>query len=116
MNSVRKNIGFDLVEIARFKKLGKNAPFFKKVFTERERLYCFLYKNPFPHLAGIFAAKEAAAKALGVNKFPFAAIEVRHAPSGKPELWLGGKRIKRVAVSISHTDTAAGAVVIVNGR
>lgn len=107
-----KHVGFDLVAIARFRKLGKNAPFFKKVFTERERRYCFSYKNPFPHLAGIFAVKEAASKALGVNKFPFAAIEVRHAPSGKPELWLGGKKAKTAAVSISHTDNMAGAVVI----
>jgi phosphopantetheine--protein transferase-like protein len=108
-----KHIGFDIVEVARFKKLGKNSPFFKKVFTERERIYCFSYKNPFPHFAGIFAVKEAVGKALGVNKFPLTAIEVRHAPSGKPELWLRGKRTKVVAVSISHTDTVAGAVVIV---
>lgn len=113
MSSVSiKHIGFDLVEVARFKKLGKDNPFFKKVFTERERLYCFSYKNPFPHLAGIFAVKEAVGKTLGVNQFSFMAIEVRHAPSGKPELWLRGKRTKAVMVSISHTDTMAGAVVI----
>lgn len=113
MSPVRiKHIGFDLVEVARFKKLGKNAPFLQKVFTERERLYCFSYKNPFPHLAGIFAVKEAAVKAMGVNKFSLAVIEVRHALSGKPELWLSRKRIKTVAVSVSHTDNVAGAVVI----
>jgi len=112
MSSTQKKIGFDLVEVTRFKKLGKNSPFFKKVFTARERLYCFSYKNPFPHLAGIFAVKEAVSKALGVKEFPFMAIEVRHALSGKPELWLKGKRTKAVAVSISHTDTVAGALVI----
>lgn len=113
MNASRqKNIGFDLVEVARFKKLGKNTPFFKKIFTERERRYCFSYKNPFPHLAGIFAVKEAVKKALGIHHFPFAAIEVRHALSGKPELWLKGRRAKAVAVSVSHTDTVAGAVII----
>lgn len=114
MNIVKqKNIGFDLVEVARFKRIGKNAPFFKKVFTERERRHCRSYKNPLPHFAGIFAAKEAASKALGVKKFPFADIEVRHASSGKPELWFQGKHIKSAAVSISHTDTVAGAVAMV---
>lgn len=107
-----RSIGLDLVEIARFRGYKKNNSFLKKVFTEQERLYCFSYKNPFPHLAGIFALKEAARKALGVHKFSFADIEVRHAPSGKPELWLKGRRAKIIAVSISHTDTVAGAVVI----
>lgn len=114
MNIVKqKNIGFDLVEVARFKRIGKNAPFFKKIFTERERRHCRSYKNPSPHFAGIFAAKEAASKALGVKKFPLSSIEIRHDSSGKPEVWFKGKQIKPAAVSISHTDTLAGAVVIV---
>lgn len=107
-----KSMGFDLVEVARFRGFKKNDSFLQKVFTERERSYCFSYKNPFPHLAGIFAVKEAAGKALDVRKFPLASIEIRHAPSGKPELWLRGKRTEAVVVSISHTDTMAGAVVI----
>lgn len=106
------SVGFDLAEVGRFRRCKKNDSFLKKVFTERERLYCFSYKNPFPHLAGIFAVKEAAVKAMDVNKLPLAAVEVRHTLSGKPELWLSGKRIKTAAVSISHTDNVAGAVVI----
>ena len=109
----QKNIGFDLVEVVRFKRIGKNAPFFKKVFRERERRHCRSYKNPSPHFAGIFAAKEAASKALGVKKFPFSSIEIRHDSSGKPEVWFKGKRIKSAAVSISHTNTMAGAVVMI---
>lgn len=111
-NHKPSSVGFDLVEVGRFRGYKKNDSFLKKVFTERERFYCFSYKNPFPHLAGIFAVKEAAVKAMGVNKFSLAVIEVRHALSGKPELWLSRKRIKTVAVSISHTDNVAGAVVI----
>lgn len=107
-----KQVGFDLVEIARFRRLKEDAHFFKKAFTERERLHCLSFKNPFPHFAGIFSVKEAGSKALGVDKFPLIALEVRHASSGKPELWTRGKRIKGVVVSVSHTDTTAGAVVI----
>lgn len=111
-NYKSRSVGLDLVEIARFRGYKKNDSFLKKVFTQQERFYCFSYKNPFPHLAGIFALKEAARKALGVNKFSFADIEVHHAPSGKPELWLKGRRTNIIAVSISHTDAVAGAVVI----
>jgi len=109
-----KSVGFDLVDIARFKRLKKGDPFLKKVFTDQERTYCFARKAPAPHLAGIFAAKEAVLKALGANKFFFKDIEVRHASSGQPEIWLKTKRSNGVYISISHTKITAGAIAIVN--
>ena len=108
-----KKIGFDLVEIARFKKMipGRTNPFFKKVFTDSELDYCFSYKNPEAHLAGLFAAKEAVSKALGVLKYPFAEIEIRHAKDGMPLAYKNNRRLK-IALSITHTDSIAGAIAV----
>jgi holo-[acyl-carrier protein] synthase len=108
-----KGIGFDLVEIARLRKIGRSHAFFKKVFTAHERKYCFSYGDPFPHLAGIFAAKEATAKVLDARKIHFTAVEIRHNKNGRPEVWLGGRRLSKSFVSISHARTTAGAVVTV---
>ena len=106
-------IGLDLVDIVRFKNLKKGDAFLKKVFTDQEQNYCFTHKAPAPHLAGIFAAKEAALKALGANKYVFRDIEVRHTLSGQPEVWLKTKRNSRIRISISHTNVTAGAVAII---
>jgi len=38
--------------------------FLKRLFTEREINYCYRFKDPIPHLAARFSAKEAFAKAL----------------------------------------------------
>ncbi len=66
-------IGTDIVEINRIKKAvhkwGKR--FLHRIYTDNELSYCYLKKNPFPHLAGRFAAKEAAIKAFsGVRQQP----------------------------------------------
>src|SRR3954454_6623502 len=56
----------DLPRIARaFDQYGER--FLRRVFTEREIAYCTRRRNPVPHLAGRFAAKEAAMKALGTG-------------------------------------------------
>jgi len=39
----------------------------KRLFTEGELEYCRRHKNPNPHLAARFAAKEAAFKAIGTG-------------------------------------------------
>ena len=113
MSFWKKEIGFDLVDISRFEQFaqGKDHNFLQKIFTPYELDYCFLYKNTAPHLAGIFAAKEAVSKALGVKKFPFAEIEIRHRDDGKPEAYRAGGKLL-VSVSIAHTSTIATAVAI----
>ena len=108
-----QQVGIDLVEVARFLPMvaDRQHIFLQKTFTAQELEYCFGRINTAEHLAGHFAAKEAASKALGVNEYPFIEIEVRHAPSGAPELWHKGVLLP-VSVSISHTATMAAAVVI----
>jgi len=110
---MQERVGIDLVEVARFLPMAKDRshPFLEKSFTAAELEYCFARAKPAEHLAGHFAAKEAASKALGVEEYPFIEIEVRHAKSGAPELWHKGAPLP-VAVSITHTATMAAAVVL----
>jgi holo-[acyl-carrier protein] synthase len=106
-------IGVDLVAVARFRRLKRDAPLFTRLFTEHERAYCLQYRDPATHFAGIFAAKEAASKALGTRAFSVLALEIRHDRSGVPLLYRRrGKRL-RARLSISHDRTFAVAVAIV---
>ena len=111
-------IGTDIIEVERFKNLSER--FMAKYFTELELEYL---KGRRPeNVAGIFAAKEAVAKALGTGFAGFspAAIEVNHNIAGKPEIILHGNAakiaedlgIKTVVVSISHCKTLAVAMAM----
>jgi len=110
---VSRGLGVDLVEISRFASFVKNAkhPFLMKVFSQKEIAYCLGHRDPAPHFAGIFAAKEAASKALGTDEYPFAELEVRHSEDGAPEIWHKSKKIS-VRVSVSQTSKIAAAVAI----
>ena len=108
-----KGIGIDSIEIDRFRsfKKKKKALFVLKTFSHREREYCFSYRDPSSHLAGTFAAKEAASKALGTNLFPFTDLEIRRTKQGKPEVWKGGRKLA-VLISITHNGTYAVAIAV----
>src|SRR5687767_8738449 len=62
-------IGLDATDIPRLadvlERYGER--FLRRVFTDAEIAYCTRRRNPAPHLAGRFAAKEAAMKALGTG-------------------------------------------------
>ena len=123
--------GVDLVEISKFKEiLQRHSQFVSDVFTERERAYCESMKDPYPHLAGRFAAKESYLKALGTGMSGsgidsiFQEIEVIPAVSGKPGISVRGwaekiakrKKIGQCSLSISHTLHYAVATVILIGN
>ncbi|MHA2249870.1 MAG: holo-ACP synthase [Candidatus Kariarchaeaceae archaeon] len=79
------NIGVDICEVQRFNNLpiSEYPHFYKRVFTEQERLYCMMYDYPERYFAGIFAAKEAIYKA--VNHFctiSLLDIEILHEKNG----------------------------------
>lgn len=73
------------------------------------------------HVAGRFAAKEAAMKALGTGTrgVAFREIEVKPDLRGKPTITLHGRalerarrlRVRSMEVSITHGETTAAAVV-----
>lgn len=95
--------------------------FLSRVFSEVELEYCASRgAGELASLAGRFAAKEAAIKALGLTA-PFACrqVEVLSLPNGAPELRLHGGaaaamarlRLPEARVSISHDRDYAVAVV-----
>lgn len=108
-----QRIGIDLVETARFTKALREprSHFIKKVFSEREISYAMARVKPAVHFAGMFAAKEAGSKALGVARYPYIELEVRHKKDGAPELWSKNKKLP-VSISITHTTTMAAAVAV----
>ena len=66
------------------------------------------------HLAARFCAKEAVAKALGLEAWSWRDIEVV-ATSGAPKVALHGKLAERatsIDISLTHTGTTAGAVAV----
>ena len=87
-------IGTDIVNIKRVDKiLRKNGGNFKKrIFSNREIIYCDNKKNPSSFYAKRFAAKEAFTKALGtgINKgISLKNIEIFNDTLGKPKIKLG---------------------------
>lgn len=107
-------VGIDVVDIARFRtpKMQRDERFIHTTFTKHERDYCFSYRDPAPHLAGAFAAKEAVRKVYGNKPMMLADIEVRHQPSGKPEIWIKGTRSRVLFISISHSSTMTIAIAL----
>lgn len=105
-------IGTDIAEISRFKNMKSLALFQKRAFTKRENEYFSTLKSPYSSIAGAFAAKEAFSKFMGsgFRGFGLHDIEVLHDELGKPYLCFMGNRLD-ADVSISHSDTAATAVV-----
>ncbi len=106
-------IGVDLIKIDRMKqvadKWGDN--FLKRVFTDKEIVYCFERKEPQLSLAVRFAAKEALIKAIGSEvHVPLTDIEIINFENGKPvieargelEKFFKDKSIKHCHLSLSH--------------
>lgn len=94
-------IGIDIIEILRIKDaIEKNPGFLNRIYSVEEIKYCTMKKNPevrYICFAQRFAAKEAAAKALGTGLgkyFSFKEISVENGPDGKPCIVLAGKAKK----------------------
>ena len=90
--------------------------FYKASFSKDEIAYCLLQENPRMHFAARWCAKEALVKCDPAFKGQsFATMEVIRSESGEVSLahHLNGTSEKpSVAVSISHTETMAAAVVV----
>src|SRR3990172_12110643 len=93
-------LGFDTTDIPRvadvFDRYGER--FLRRIFTDGEIAYCMRHRNPVPHLAGRFAAKEAGMKALGTGHSRgvlWKDVEVVRAPGGPPQLRLHGAAARR---------------------
>lgn len=122
-------LGTDIVDIARLERAVERSGerFTSKVYTENELAYAAKYKMQAERLAGRWAAKEAASKALGTGIFGalrFKDIEIISAENGKPELLFHGAAEERAAelgiknahITISHTTHHAVAFVVLEGE
>lgn len=113
-------IGTDIVDIKRMRSAIEKEAFLKKVFTDGEISRCG--KNAEAY-AGVFAAKEAFVKAVGVGfRLNPKSIEVLKDDNGKPyfEFFESAREFvesKKAAVhlSISHERDYAVSFVIIEG-
>ncbi|NWG13617.1 MAG: holo-ACP synthase [Acidobacteria bacterium] len=117
--------GVDIVATGRFGAVleRQGERFIQRVFTSAEQEYCRAHRNPITHYAARFAAKEAFLKALGTGwagGIRWLDIEVLRDPGAAPSIRLQGiaaqvaseKHVSTVHVSLSHSDEAAVATVI----
>ena len=119
-------IGIDIVKIARLEAaMERNSKaFLQRVYTPAEIVEA---QGRLEYLSGRWAAKEAAAKALGCGiggECSFTDIEISDAPEGAPSLKCTAPIAERLAerysdlrwhVSISHERDYAVAMVILEG-
>ena len=121
-------LGTDIVEIQRIRNVldshGKH--FTERTFTQAERAAAESRKESVTFYAGRWAAKEAAAKALGCGIGKDCAlneIEIINTPCGAPAMTFSGNAekfaaeagVKDIKISISHETNYAVATVILCG-
>ncbi len=116
--------GIDMIEIHRIaqsiERFGER--FLSRVFTQGEIAYCQAKKNSAESFAARFAAKEAAAKALGTgiqHGVTWKELEVRREPGRRPHLHFSGRAkgiaeklgVRHISLSLTHSNTTAMAAV-----
>lgn len=122
-------LGIDATDIPRvretYQKYGER--FLRRVFTDAEIAYCMRRRDPVPHLAGRFAAKEAGMKALGTGVARgvlWRDVEVVRGAGGPPQLRFHGAAARhasalgasRALLTITHSASLAFAqVLLVSG-
>jgi holo-[acyl-carrier protein] synthase len=123
-------LGVDAVDIARVERLLVRHPrrAVERLFTGPEALYARARPQPARHFAVRLAAKEAAYKALSgtdlARGIGWRDIEVVIAADGSPALVLRGIAARRAAelgarrlwVSLTHSESSAVAVVVVEAE
>jgi len=113
--------GIDIVKVTRIKTLiaKQGKLFLRRVFTEKEIVYCEKKVNKYQHYAARFAAKEAFLKAYPHKKtlLSYKNIEI-HKKLVQPYIKINSKNYKKsvqpksIALSISHEKEFAVAIVV----
>ena len=119
-------IGLDLIETARVQRALAKSHFLQRVYTPLEQDYLVQRKMNAQSAAGIFAAKEAVAKALGtgISKFRWQDVEILRDENGKPYAVLKGNALERlkevggtnIQISITHIKDLAAAQAVIEGQ
>lgn len=123
-----KGIGVDLAQIPRLRRAVErwDERFLRRVFTEEEIAYCRRRRDPIPHFAARFAAKEATLKALGTGLrmgVNWRELEVRRERGQAPVMVLSGrcralaqaKGAGQVLLSLTHDGDYAMAQAMLIG-
>ena len=116
-------VGTDLVEVDRLRTALERTPgLVHRLFTPAEQSRCARNKDPLPHLAARFAAKEAVMKALGrgMSAMAFTDIEVVTDATGAPSVRLAGRArqvadaagVQRWSLSLTHDGGMAHAIAL----
>lgn len=119
-------IGVDSIEICRVADAIKRQPrLLQRLFTPAELDQVPAGGKGPSRLAAVFAAKEAALKALGtgLRGHSWHQLEVLHQPDGRPKLYLRGRAratardlgVTRTHLSLSHDRHRAIAFCILEG-
>jgi holo-[acyl-carrier protein] synthase len=116
-------IGIDLLEIERLERaLARRPRLAERLFTDTERAYAAARARPGQHLAARFCAKEAVAKALGLQAWNWRDVEIV-GDDGPPRVVLHGSARSRadqlgvaLSVSLTHTGAQAGAAALATPR
>ena len=121
-----RGIGIDVVQVDRIKgsleRFG--ARFEARVFTDAELEYSRRHKDPLPHLAARFAAKEALFKAIGTGLsggVGWKDAEVIQPGGRQPQIALHGKAAEvfaalgatRTHLTLAHDAGVAVACVVI---
>lgn len=119
------HIGIDIVQIERIRTASQRSGegFMTRVYTARELTYIGNPEENPERAAGIWAAKEAAVKALGTgfrDGILFHDMEIEHEEMGRPYLVFAGRfrevmqqsGLSAASLSISHCGTHAVAAVV----
>ena len=119
------NIGCDIESVQTFREhwKKKKTTFFERIFSTQEIDYCTRFKDPSPHFAARFCAKEAVVKAANPKyRLLITDIEVIKDGHGAPGIqhWKKpGRRTdkffkeNKIMVSLSHTKDVGMACVLI---
>ena len=115
-------LGIDVVQISRIEALREKPAFLRRAFTAAELEYYKKGGERAGTLAGMYALKEAAAKALGTgfDGFKLKDIEISHTDAGAPLVLFHGKALElfqrtgaeSAACSVSHEREYAVAICL----
>jgi len=118
-------LGLDLVEVDRIRSVHQRHPerFVQRILTDAERAYVLRHRDPAERLAGRWAAKEAALKALGTGLaagIRWRDVEILPDELGRPTLSFHARALERARqlkanayhVTITHGNGLAMAQVL----
>ena len=123
-----RGIGVDVVKVERISEALERfgARMEARLFTPGELEYCRRHKDPLPHLAARFAAKEAAFKAIGTGLSAgvgWKQAEVLQPGGRQPKLLLSGAALEHFQalgctashLTLAHDGGLAIACVVIEG-